>query len=544
MPEYSYRAFSSSGIEHEGRISATSSEEAINILKSRDLKIRSLKEVAPPSFDNPLRGNPASSVPPPSSPPAAAPAQPTPPKPQQPPANSGRAPQASQAPQTPKQPLQRPSNPPLQSSPPQKPPSGPPTPSRPTQGPTSAARPRMPGPQPIDLSQAPADPPPGLQLSGPSFAQQPLANGPAPVINVPVTKVKPNILTAPGNDKERIFLFAQIAAALRAGINPATAFQDIAGRTPAKYRDSLLEMATMATEGMPASKVMERYPDLYPDHIPSTIRAGEIGGFEADAYDAVSQQAENAHKFRKWFWFVYALVINAAFGIPLALLIRSGLTETYKEVEKGNQYDMGAGIHAAGVAFGRLFVQQTLPLLVLFVGGSWFIYKFFLSRASVNLRHTLAYKWPVIGQRSRFEGLTTFSWVMGKLSQAGIPYGTAWEIAVGAVPNRRMRDELQRAVGVPTGTERVSDLFSRTTIFPPEYASVVATGEYSGNLPGSMEQLSRMSKTDFETQTNISRARTGCWGMLGCMVTSAIFVGIVLVAWYYELPKAILSGLE
>lgn len=53
-----------------------------------------------------------------------------------------------------------------------------------------------------------------------------------------------------------------------------------------------------------------------------------------------------------------------------------------------------------------------------------------------------------------------------------------------------------------------------------------------------------MSKTDFETQTNISRARTGCWGMLGCMVTSAIFVGIILVAWYYELPKAILSGLE
>lgn len=508
MPIYRYKAFDNAGTEHEGTITAASSGEALQHLKAQGLKIRNLKEEAPPS--QPVK--------PPT--PKPAPAKPT-----------------NQAPQPKGQPLKRPVQPSIKPSP--QPPKPAPTQSTPpTQ--QSPARPRHAAPSQIDLSGVNSAPLPQTWQSTPVSS----AAGPAPIINVPVTPVKPNILTAPGTDKERMFLFAQIAASLRAGINPSSAFQEIATKSPPKYRESLLEAATMATEGLPASKVFQRYPDLYPEHIPSTIKAGEMGGFLADSYDAVSQHAEQTHKFRKWFWFVWVVLINGALSIPLAFLFKSALIDGYKRVEQGGEYSMGSGLKAMGMAFWEAIKWPYGPVSLASYVVLWFLYKFLISRVTTDFRHFLAYKWPIVGQRARFEGLTQFSWVMGKLSQAGIPYATSWEVAAGSVPNRTMRKELLAANGALTGTEKASDLIARSSMFPPEYASVVATGEYAGNVPGSLEQLSRMSKQDFETQTNLSKARTGCWGALGCAVITAFVLGVVMVAWYYDLPKVVLSGMD
>lgn len=525
MPSYRYKAFDSSGKDFEGSIQATSASEAMAMLKGQGLKIRTLSEEGgqapagqPPrptrhpstggEFKNP-GGNPKPAKPPSPSQPNQQLRRPSQPsvKPSQP---APKQPQAYAKPQPPNQP--------------------------------SAARPRS-GPQDqIDLSQAPSAPP-GMQLSGPAFQNYQPQGAPV-VINVPAAPVKTNVFTAPGTDKERMFLFAQLAAAFRAGINPANAFQEVATRTPAKYRDSLMEMATQATEGLPASAVMERYPDLYPEHIPYTIKAGEVGGFIPDAYDAVSQQAENAHKFRRWFWFVYIVLINALLSLPLAWFAKVAMVESYKSVEKSGAPGPSEAIGVVAKTFFGLILWPYGPLTIGLLGAFWVLYKFLISRVTKSFRHYLAYKWPVVGQRARFEGLTSFSWVMGRLGQSGIPYSTSWELAAGAVPNLTMRNELLQSQQKLTGSERASDLISNTRIFPPEYASVVATGEYAGNVPGSLEQLSRMSRQDFETQTNLSKARTGCWGALGCFVTTAICLMIVLIGWYYDLPKVILSGME
>ena len=94
------------------------------------------------------------------------------------------------------------------------------------------------------------------------------------------------------------------------------------------------------------------------------------------------------------------------------------------------------------------------------------------------------------------------------------------------------------------GAERLSEILGRTKVFPDEYVPVVATAEYTGDVPAAMERLANMSNTEFETAQNFAKVRGGCWGALGCFVTSGVMMAIFMYAWYWELPKKVLSGME
>src|SRR2546423_8980750 len=103
----------------------------------------------------------------------------------------------------------------------------------------------------------------------------------APIqINVPADAPAAQIYRSrKSSDRERFFLFAQIADQLRAGINPAQAFGELARTYKGqKFRDSLAMVAAAASEGRPISDVLALWPDLYPEHVVGLVRAGEVGG--------------------------------------------------------------------------------------------------------------------------------------------------------------------------------------------------------------------------------------------------------------------------
>ena len=94
------------------------------------------------------------------------------------------------------------------------------------------------------------------------------------------------------------------------------------------------------------------------------------------------------------------------------------------------------------------------------------------------------------------------------------------------------------------GSEKLSDIVAGTRLFPDEYAPVIATAEYTGDIPGALENLSRASGGEYYAAQNYAKMRSGCWGALGCFMTSAIMLGMLFYAWYWELPKKVLEGMD
>jgi type II secretory pathway component PulF len=391
--------------------------------------------------------------------------------------------------------------------------------------------------------QRPATAPP--RQSAPSV-NRPIHQAARPIAIPAPTAAQPVKRTARSSDKERFFLFSQLAAIYRAGINPAQGINDIARRTNNVFTESLHDMSAAAGEGIPLSTVMKRYPDLFPSHVAAVTEAGEMAGFMPEAFEEISRQAEVAHKFGRWFIWVWFVVINALVSIPLIILTTRAMLLSWEKIDKqgGGDASLNWALGVIGRSFGEKILWPIGPLILLMWICLYFGRRYIRSNRMLVFRHRLGLKYPVFGARARQESFARFSWTLSYLSRAGIAPASAWRIAAESVPNLAMRDILLHGGNWMQGSERLSDIIAKSRVFPEEYAPMVANAELTGDVPGAMDRLSKMSHSEFETATNYAKVRSGVWGCLGMFVTSGIVLAILFYFWYHELTGAVLKGME
>ncbi len=351
--------------------------------------------------------------------------------------------------------------------------------------------------------------------------------------------------TRRGKDKERFFLFTQISSLLHAGVNPHQAFGDMALRMRRpEYREALMKISQGANVGVPISEVLAAYPDLFPSHVAGLVRAGETGGFLPEACQAVAQQAEASHKFRRSLWFVWAVLINLFLVVPFAYLFYRALPRGYELTEQSGASNMGGGLAAMGAAFWEMFKWPVGPAAAIVYVVAYSIYAWLNSRPMTLKRHGLSLGTPVLGKRAKNEGLSLFAWVLSKVAQAGISPHRSWELGMEAVPNLALRDKLAAAgQRIHTG-EKLSAAFYETRLFPDEYAPMVATGEMTGDVPGMLQKLSEVSRQEFEVSTTQSKAAAWVMSSVTIAVTMGIIALFIILTLYYALPATVLKGLE
>lgn len=351
--------------------------------------------------------------------------------------------------------------------------------------------------------------------------------------------------TRRGSDKERFFLFTQISNFLRAGVNPHQAFGDMGSRIRREdYREAMLAVAQHAAEGVPISEVLAAYPDLFPTHVVGMVRAGEVGGFLPEAAQAVAQQAEAAHKFRRSLWMLWAAGINLFLVFPVAYLFYRGVPRAYEITEQSGAQDMGGGLSAFGAAFWELIKWPVGPAALLIYTLTILFYKWVNSRPMALKRHGWSLATPVLGGRAKNEGLSLFSYVLSKVAQAGVPPYRSWELALESVPNLALREKLRGAGSKLHSGERLSKAFYDSRLFPDEYAPMMATAEMTGDVPGTLQKLSEMGRHEFELSTSKSKASAWVITSTAVIVTMGVIVIFFALTMYVKLPATVLQGLE
>ncbi|HEY3782172.1 MAG TPA: type II secretion system F family protein [Fimbriimonadaceae bacterium] len=386
-------------------------------------------------------------------------------------------------------------------------------------GPAATPAPQRRQQAPMQLIHQAAPPPTAYQQGG-----KMQINAPAPGYH-PQTHH-----TQKAKDRDIFFLFAQIAEQLRAGIGPVNTFSELSHmyKDP-KFRDSLGEVATAASEGRQISSVLQLWPDLYPEHVVGLIRAGETGGFLPEAATTVAEQAEQAHKFKRFHWWIWAVIINALLSFPLAFLAKNSF-QSFFDQEMANGGKDG-GPFAVFLVMWHQLLWPWGPITLLLCLVSWGLRNWFSTRGMKRFRHEVGLRTPVLGQRARDESVTIFSWVLAKLARGGVPPNRAWELAVESVPNLSMQDKLKNAGVHMNEGSKISDVVFKSDLFPQEYAPVVATGELTGDISGALERLSQISRTEYEANTVKSKVATGSAGCTGLILTMGLTTIIVTLAW-------------
>ena len=373
-----------------------------------------------------------------------------------------------------------------------------------------------------------------------------ISGGPAPIATVgpaasaphaPVRATAPSLLvtrTRSISDASRHFLFLQLSQQLKAGIAPSQALQTIARhlRLP-ELHEALLAASRETAEGKPLSDALARYPDLFPSNVVGSLRAGEVGGFLPQAAEVLAEQAGTAHRFKRFFWFVWVLAANALIAIPMMFWLTRSLLGAY------DRYEAGSG---EGAIPSEMMARLPVLLAVLvFITFLVFFLRWWFGRLEMRgLRHRLGLKWPIFGARARLENLSYFSWVLSMISRSGIVPNVAWALAANAVPNDAVRDELLVAGAKMREGSRLSEAMVGT-LFPEQFVGAVATGEMVGDVPGALDQMTLAGKAEFETAQTYAKVRGGCWGALALAVTSGILLILFFKFWYQDLVHKVIG---
>lgn len=365
----------------------------------------------------------------------------------------------------------------------------------------------------------------------------PVVAPPAPITRAPQPPVV--VRTRKGQDKDRFFLFSQIAQQLKAGIAPAQAFTTIANVTHQEsFRNSLHDLARASTNGEPLSDTLERYPDLYPPHVAGMVRAGEVGGFLPEAFAEISNQAAEAHKFKRFHWFLWYLMPRMLATLPLLFAFREAILLSWQRHSNGLP---NAGVWAIVRErliwpYGPAFLVVVIILLLM----RWWLGTLRMRR----FRHKVGLSMPVYGARARNESVAIFSWTMSRLGRAGLPPHRIWPLAAAAVPNIVMAERLLETGRSLHDGSRLSEAIFNSGVFPQQYAPLIATGETVGDVTGALDQLEMVSRGDYEESTGRARFTSVRMGCLFAMVLSGLVLIVLMKTWYGDLINTVLQDFQ
>lgn len=363
---------------------------------------------------------------------------------------------------------------------------------------------------------------------------------PRPVVAQPAPSQPPVVRTRRANDRQRWFVFTQLATLIRSGIAPHQALTSMHGRIRQKrIREALLSIASDVRDGRPMSEAMKRYPDIFAPGDIGTIRVGELSGALPQAFAEAAEQRKDARSLGMAFWIFWVVVINALLAVPLGLSLMHTMRRMFDAIDLGGDTDFFAVMKAE---MGR---QLTTGVGMWgFVFGIILLIAFFIwNRTEFRLmRHRLVLGLPYHRKRAIAESMEVFSRSLEMLSRAGYPPRSAWIEAAASVPNLKIsNDLLQTGMGLGERTP-LSQVLYQMPGLDEEVAPIVENGELTGDVPGALRQVAASFGDRKLSSGRFAKIAAWAWAICLGIITGAGLYVLILKGFYsYAIDKT-MSG--
>ena len=368
---------------------------------------------------------------------------------------------------------------------------------------------------------------------------RPEVNSNIQINSAAASTVKPTeVKTKPGKDSDLFFLFTQLGSYLRSGMNPAQSLNDLALRTPERYRESLKYAAQVVGEGGRMSDAFEAFPYLYPPDVIGTIRAGEVAGFMPEAMEEIADKMHASHALKKKLFYFQFMFIAAFVATPLILGVIEGSLASIKEQDTAGGSLPVVGTVAKSV--GASFIRD-LPITLLVIAVIWGFLRWLHSMKMRDFRHQLIVRLPVIGARATAESMARFTWAMTMISRGGMSPQNTFLLALQSVPNLAIRKRLHIEGQRMSEQDKLSTALRRAEVLPPEFGDIVQTGEITGDIPRALESVHRATDADYRAKNETAAARSGIILYIILGVVIVIISAILLTKYYGGLIHTILG---
>lgn len=257
------------------------------------------------------------------------------------------------------------------------------------------------------------------------------------------------------------------------------------------------------SEGQPLSKGLTRFESFFGQFAVNIIRVGEASGtlHENLEYLAEELKRKQALKRKVVGALIYpALIIVATTGIVvmLTVVIFPKILPIFQSVKAALPWSTRALIAISG--FLAHHGLALLGVIAIFLIGFAILMRT-VPRFHYYVDHALI-RIPLLGKLSQYYNLANICRTMSLLLKSEVHIVPAIELVAAATKNLAYREELTRARERIIKGQRISAQFKEDTVlFPSLAAQMIAVGESTGNLTGTLAYVSGMYEEEIDELT-------------------------------------------
>ncbi len=315
--------------------------------------------------------------------------------------------------------------------------------------------------------------------------------------------------------------YAQLAELLEAGVPIYEATESLKGRVDRRLEGILTEMSPKLGEGEDASKILAKYPQIFPRHIQAMLKAGETSGNLDQICAAIAGQYQEEHDLRQKMRLpriYYGLVIILAILVPpFPWIIARGFS-WYVEL------------------FLTVLLPIILGLFVLLQAGRVIAA---IPRVKALLDDVI-YALPWLAPFGMRTARTRILQTMYVLTRSGVDLPSSLNLAAQASGVRPMEAQLRIASAKIREQLPVEQALTGCSALTDQEKSVLATAQQTGLYEDALHRLAEAAVAERRDITN--KILTGA--LLSTVVLTAIPAAAAVFLAYRAYIEAVLERAE
>ncbi|WP_340690554.1 type II secretion system F family protein [Hydrogenobacter thermophilus] len=279
------------------------------------------------------------------------------------------------------------------------------------------------------------------------------------------------------SDEDLSFALLQLSLLLSSGLNLTKALEMLAHQVEDKKISSAIASIKEAIErGEPLHLAFKRV-EIFPEFLVEMLKTAERGENLEEIFAIAGNFLQRISDIRSR---IFSSLTYPAFVIVLSIL--SVLVVVKFVVPKIATVLASFGKDLPLVTKVLLFISKMIGYLfyllpafvVLMVFGKRFVRK--------EKLHEISLKIPVFGKVFYYFNLSRFAGSLRMSIASGIPLTKALSLSRGSITNSYMRNSLNNIEEELAKGKSLSEVLTRTDLFPPLFVNLISTGEKSGEL--------------------------------------------------------------
>jgi type IV pilus assembly protein PilC len=300
--------------------------------------------------------------------------------------------------------------------------------------------------------------------------------------------------------KDVVMVSRQLAVMVESKIPIVESLQTLSRQIEQKaLKEKILTIADKVEGGMPLSKALAAFPEIFSDFYVSMVKSGEASGKLSETLTYLADHLERDYEFRQkivgaMFYPIFILVIFLGILIFLFVVIMPELTMIL--LDAGGDIPL---ITQIVIAISDFLVENGWFLVVGAYSLVAFSLKFFSTEQGREVFDDFILKVPVFKDFFAKTYIIRFAESLSTLITAGLPIVRSLEITSDIVQNKVYKKAILKiADSVEQGKQMSEAMKKYPHVFSPILIQMAIVGERSGRLGPALMNVVRFFRAELE----------------------------------------------